>query len=138
MSLLRPQTGPIERPSPSEFSGPYWEGCAAGELRFQRCSDCGHPVHTPAAVCSACGSVRLVWVASSGRGVIHSYTIVWRPATPAFVVPYAPVVVEVEEGWHLLTALVECDHDDVAIGSPVEIVFRPLADGFMLPYARPR
>jgi uncharacterized OB-fold protein len=122
---------------PSVFSEPYWAGCAAGELRFQRCQRCGGGVHTPAAVCSACGDDELMWETSSGRGVIHSFTIVWRPVTPAFVVPYAPVVIEMEEGWHLLTALIDCDTEEVSIDAAVDIVFRPLDDGFLLPYARP-
>ena len=41
MTLLEPQRGDIPRPHPSRWSAPYWEGCARGELLFQRCGDCG-------------------------------------------------------------------------------------------------
>src|SRR5439155_444028 len=42
VSTLEPQpAGAIPVPRPSRLSQPYWEGCAAGELRFQRCRDCG-------------------------------------------------------------------------------------------------
>ncbi len=140
MTLLRPQVGPITGPDPSVFSQHYWDGCAAGELRFQRCAVCDTAVHTPAAVCPSCGSEELRWESSSGRGVIHSVTIVWRPVTPAFEAPYAPAIIELEEGWFLLTSVIDCDTDgeELAIGAPVEIVFHPLADGFVIPYARPR
>lgn len=137
MTSLRPQSGPIAGPEPSVFSRHYWDGCAAGELRFQRCGECDAAVHTPAAVCSSCGSPDLHWEVSSGRGSIHSLTIVWRPATPAFEAPYAPAIIELEEGWFLLTSVIDCDTDaeELAVGAAVEIVFHPLSDGFVIPYA---
>lgn len=138
MTLLVPQTGDIGRPDPSVFSDPYWQGCAAGELRFQRCGGCGAAVHTPAALCGTCGGVELTWEVSSGRGEVYSWTVVWRPQTPAFTVPYAPVIVAMAEGWHLLSNLIGCDHTEVAVGLPVEVAFHPIGDGVQLPYVRPR
>ena len=40
MTLLKPQTGNIPRPFAGAFSQPYWDGCARGELLFQRCTAC--------------------------------------------------------------------------------------------------
>ena len=62
----------------------------------------------------------------------------WRPQTPAFTVPYAPIIVELEEGWQMLSNLVGCEHDEVHVGLPVEVVFHALADGSTLPYFQPR
>ena len=138
MTILTPQTGDITRPVPGPVSAPYWEGTAAGELRFQRCSSCGGATHTPAVLCAHCAGRDMAWEASSGRGEVYSWTVVWRPATPAFEVPYAPVIVAMEEGWHVLSAMVECEHDAVAVGMGVEVVFHPIGEGIVLPYFRPR
>ena len=138
MTLLVPQTEGIPLPTPSEMSTPYWEGCAVGELRFQRCGGCGAATHTPAVICSNCCAGDLHWEVSSGRGEIYSWTVVWRPQTPAFTVPYAPVIVAMDEGWHMLSNLVGCDDTEVAVGLPVEVEFHPVGGGIQLPYVHPR
>jgi len=137
MTALRPQHGAIPTPQPSALSAPYWDGCQRGELLFQRCGDCGAATHTPAYICSRCLSRALTWEQSSGRGTVYSWTTVWRPQIPAFEVPYAPIIVDVEEGWQMLSNLVGCDHEDVEIGLPVAVEFHPLESGFHLPYFAP-
>jgi uncharacterized OB-fold protein len=137
MTLLLPQTGAVPRPKPSAMSQPFWAGVAEGELRFQRCAACAGATFTPAIVCAQCGSGDLTWEVSTGRGTIYSWTTVWRPQTPEFVVPYMPIVVDVEEGWQILSNLVGCDHEDVDAGMAVQVDFHRLDDGVTLPYFRP-
>ncbi|MEX1217480.1 MAG: OB-fold domain-containing protein [Acidimicrobiales bacterium] len=136
MSELIAQGGEIPIPIPSVLSEPYWDGCRRGVLRFQRCEACGSATHTPALLCAVCASRTLKWEDSSGRGEIYSWTRVWRPVTPAFVTPYVPVIVAVEEGWFILSSLIGCDHDAVTIGAEVSVVFHPVggADDLWLPY----
>lgn len=138
MTQLRPQTRSAASVQPSTFSLPYWEGCALGELRFQRCGDCSAATHTPAVVCAGCHGTDLSWEVSAGRGVVHSYTVVHRPVSPEFDCPYAPVLVEMEEGWIMLSAVIGCDHSAVAVGLEVEVEFHAGTDGIVLPYMRPR
>lgn len=138
MTLLVPQPEGIPLPSPSEFSEPYWEGCALGELRFQRCEGCGSATHTPALICARCASRDLRWERSSGLGQIYSWTVVWRPPTPEFVVPYAAVIATMAEGWDLLSNLIGADHTEPRVGMPVEVEFHPVGGGVSLPYVRPR
>ena len=104
MSILQPQRGAIPVPRASALSRPYWDGLARQELLFQRCQACAGATHTPALVCAHCGSRVLSWEVSSGRGTVYSYTVVARPQTPEFVVPYVPIIVDMEEGWQILSA----------------------------------
>ncbi len=137
MTLLVPQTGDIPGPYPSELSQPYWDGCARGELLFQRCASCGLATHTPAMICAHCTARELTWETSAGTGSVYSWTTVWRPQTPAFVVPYQPIIVDVDEGFQILSNLIGCEHDAVHVGMRVAVDFHAISDGTMLPYFRP-
>lgn len=137
MTLLKPQTGAIPTPYPSLVSQPYWDGAARGELMFQRCGDCNGITHTPAMVCAHCSSRNLTWERSAGTGTVYSWTTVWRPQTPEFEVPYVAVIVEMDEGWHILSNIIGVEHDAVSIGMPVAVEFHPVHGGITLPYFRP-
>jgi uncharacterized OB-fold protein len=127
----------IPLPRPTHLSRPHWEGCREGVLRVQRCRDCGGFVFIPQPLCTHCQSEALEWVASSGRGVVYSHTVVHRPPRPAFEAPYVVAIVELEEGWHMLTNLVDVAPGDVQVGMPVEVAFRAMSDAITLPYFRP-
>ena len=88
-------------------------------------------------MCAVCTSGDLTWEVSSGRGEVYSWTTVWRPQSPAFEVPYVPVIVAMDEGWHVLADLVGCEHDAVHIGMPVEVEFFAHPGGITLPYFHP-
>ena len=125
---------PILRPSP--LTTPFWDGCAAGELRFQRCGDCGAAIFNPAYLCRTCTSKNLRWEVAAGLGTVFSYTICHRPMTPKFTEIYAPVIVDVDEGYQLLSNVVGCDATDVHVGMRVSVEFHALGDR-TLPYFAP-
>jgi uncharacterized protein len=137
MATLKVQTGTIPLPNPKPVSRPYWDGCLVGELRFQRCADCGYAQFNPGYLCGSCHGRNLGWEVGSGRGTLYSWTVVWRPQTPAFEVPYAPAVVELEEGYWMLSAVVDCEPEDLREGMPLVVLFQPMSDEIALPYFRP-
>ncbi|MCU1391745.1 MAG: hypothetical protein JWM34_173 [Ilumatobacteraceae bacterium] len=137
MSLLAPRLGGIPVPRMNPESVEYWNGTRLGELRHQRCDACATPNFGPGLVCRHCRSRELTWVAGSGRGSVYSWTIVWRPQTPAFEVPYAPAIIRLDEGYDLLTALVGLDHTDIAEGLRVAVEFHPISDEITLPFFHP-
>ncbi|TFH24180.1 MAG: OB-fold domain-containing protein, partial [Myxococcales bacterium] len=47
--------------------------------------------------------------------------------------PYVVAIVELEEGWHMLTNVVGCDPADVRVGLPVRVAFRRMSDEITLP-----
>jgi uncharacterized OB-fold protein len=137
VTLLEPQQGAIPAPHPSTLTQPYWDGCNRGELLFQRCSACGHATHTPAYLCANCTSTDLTWERSAGTGAVYSWTTVWRPQIPAFEVPYVAIIVDMAEGWQMLSNLIGCEHDAAEIGMRVQVEFHPIERGYQLPYFRP-
>jgi uncharacterized OB-fold protein len=56
----------------------------------------------------------------------------------ASAVPYAVVLVELEEGGRMLTNLIDCPLDRVRVGLPVEVEFEKRTDEISLPQFRPR
>ena len=125
-------------PAVTELSRSHWEGCQRGELLVQRCEDCGHYVFTPEVACTACLSDSLAWVPSSGLGVLYSFTVIYRPQRPEFEVPYVGAIVELEEGWHMLSNLVQCELNAIEVGMPVEVCFVPRGENILLPMFKPR
>ncbi len=119
-------------PQATAETRPFWEGCAAHELRYQRCAQCGHVQAIPRALCAHCHATSLAWQRASGRGRVLSVTTVRRAPTPAFATPYAIALLDMEEGFRLM-ANVRGTHE-LAIGAPVRIVFRDV-DGGALPEA---
>ena len=106
--------------------GEFVEFCKRGELRFQRCRQCGTWRHLPREMCRACGSTEWSWERSSGRGTVYTWTVTHRALHPGFAddVPYAAVMVELDEGVRITAQSEGIDHSDLQLGLPVEIVVR--------------
>ena len=116
----------------------FYDFCRQGELRFQRCTQCGSLRHVPREICAECSSFDWEWVRSSGRGSIPTWTVVERALHPAFgkSTPYAPVVIEMEEGVRLLTQMLDVAPGELKVGMPVQVEFKALTDEVTLPYFR--
>jgi uncharacterized OB-fold protein len=125
-------------PMPTEDSAQYWEGARQGELRAQRCSECGHLRWPPAAVCPRCLSATHEWTTLSGRGRVFSWIVVHKSQHPAFWGdPFNVAIVELDEGPRLHSNLVDVETSAIAIGMPVEVVFDKQNDEITLPKFRP-
>src|SRR3954471_21803280 len=110
-------------PVATELSRPFWDACGEGRYLIQTCAACGHRHSTPQDFCLSCHQTNLTWEPASGYGAIYSFTIVWRPQTAAFDVPYVVAIVELDEGPFLITNVVDCEPGAVAVGMRVEITF---------------
>lgn len=88
----------------SDAASIYWEGCAAQEIRFLRCGECGRIPSYPRPFCERCGSHRLVWHVSSGRGRVEARTVVYRAPNAKFepLVPYVLLLVRMAEGFIIM------------------------------------
>ena len=125
-------------PVPTAETRPFWEGCAAGTLLYQRCTACGHVQFPPRGHCVACRGGAVAWERSSGHGTVHSFTVVRRPPSAAFKdeVPYVIALVDLHEGFRMMMNVLGAAPDSVHIGQAVQIVFEDVGDGIALPQAR--
>ena len=132
---------PIPPPVPQPESDFYWEKCKAHELWLRHCKSCDKAYFYPRDMCPDCFSRDTDWIQSSGRGTLHTFSIVHRGPTPSFRdrVPYVAAIVEVESGARIPTNLVEVEPDPtvIKVGMAVEVVFEDLNESISLPKFRP-
>jgi uncharacterized OB-fold protein len=128
---------PTPAPANSDDAA-FWTAVHVGELRIQRCRECGVYRHPPRPVCARCSSRASDWPLVSGNGEVWSYTVIHPPTLPAFSArtPYAAVVVRLDEGVFLVSNLVECPVEDIQIGTRVQLAITDI-EGVALPLFRP-
>jgi len=108
--------------APAEVYRRYLEG---GELGFQRCRDCGEAVFYPRVLCPVCGSDALIWETSGGRGTVYATTAIHRRNGE----PYNVALVDLEEGFRMMSRVEGIDAGEVAIGQRVRVIVREEEDG---------
>jgi len=103
----------------------YWEAARQGRLVFKHCKACGHIQFPPRHLCPKCWSEEADWVQHSGRGSVHSFTIVHRAPTPAHAakVPYVLAVLDLDSAPRMVANIVGDDALGVSMGDRVEVVF---------------
>ncbi|MFG1187759.1 Zn-ribbon domain-containing OB-fold protein [Xanthobacter aminoxidans] len=115
----------VERAIPSPVidaeSAPFYAAAREGRFLVRRCTETGRFHWYPRALCPF-SLKETEWVEASGRGEIYSYSVM-RRSDP----PYAIAYVRLEEGPVMLTNIVECDFDALAVGQKVGLVFVPTA-----------
>jgi uncharacterized OB-fold protein len=118
-------TKPLPRPINPELTRPFWEAAKRHELVMPRCTTCAHIFFYPRSECPRCFSTALEWVPVSGRGRLHSFTIVYQPANAAFKddAPHVYAVVQLDEGPRMVSNVVQCDPEAVRVDMPLVAVF---------------
>ncbi|MEA3075667.1 MAG: hypothetical protein QOF60_575 [Actinomycetota bacterium] len=126
---MSPTTPTKAVPQPTPETQPFWDGCAAGELRLQRCRPCDAFYFPPRPFCPRCLSDDVVWEATSGRATLHTYVINHR-AAPGFEPGYAIAVVELEEGPRMMTNIVGVPNtpDDLVLDMALVVAFEDRGD----------
>ena len=127
------------RPAPVDPNAQvFWQSIGRGTMLLQRCADCGTFRHPPAPVCAACGSNSSTWTPSAGTGEVWSFSVVHPPTLPAFAdrTPYGAVVVRLDEGVFMVSNLVDCPVEELAVGARVELAITTVDDDVTLPLFR--
>jgi len=128
---------PRATPEVTQVNQPFWDAATNHRLVIQRCTVCGRFQHEPLESCPACCG-KFEWIEVSGRGIIHTFTIIHQVYHSAFAseVPYNVSIVELDEGPLMVTNIVGCDSSELAIDLPVEVDFIDVEAGISLPVFR--
>jgi uncharacterized protein len=122
----------IPAPVPNPETQAFWDAAAKGQLLIKKCLACGELHYYPRSNCPFCFSDRTEWLAASGKGTIYSYSVMRRAP-----VPYAIAYVALAEGPVMLTNIVDCEFDKIAIGQAVKLVYKPSDGGPPVPMFAP-
>ncbi len=95
----------------------YFAHLAAGDWRIPKCRGCGVHVFQPRIMCPACGGEAFDWVAPSGKGTVHSTTVIRR--RPADGGDYNVALIDLAEGVRIMSRVEGVDPTGVRIGMAV-------------------
>jgi uncharacterized OB-fold protein len=102
-----------------------------GELAYQFSPEAQRPVFFPRLVCPVTGSDRLEWRVSTGAGTVHATTVVF----PRDGAPYNVALIDLDEGFRMMSRVEEVPADDVRIGQRVRFrVHKGAAEKGEAPY----
>jgi uncharacterized OB-fold protein len=101
-------------PSPAAV---FAEHCARGELAYQRAPD-GTAVFPPRLAQPGTGAP-LAWALSAGAGAVYAATVVHRRGEQ----PASLVLVDVDEGFRMMSRVEGVDPEAVRIGMRVQVRF---------------
>jgi uncharacterized OB-fold protein len=116
--------------------GVYLDFLKDGKLAYQVTSD-GEPVFFPRVMAPGSGNTELKWRISAGAGTVYSSTVVY----PRNEAPYNVVLIDMDEGYRLMSRVDGIDPCSVTIGMRVKAhvqhdkegvpfpVFHPVAQG---------
>ena len=119
-------------PAVSMETEAFWQAADEGKFLLKTCGDCNQIHYYQRAICPHCMSDNTEWVEASGKAKIYTFTVLRRVA-----IPYAVAYVTLQEGPTIMTNIVDCDFDTLAVGMDVEVTFRKTDGGHDLPVFRP-
>ncbi|HVN35671.1 MAG TPA: Zn-ribbon domain-containing OB-fold protein [Casimicrobiaceae bacterium] len=129
-----------ERPLPEtrNAGATFWSKAAESVLVVPKCTECGRTFWYPRPRCPNCGSEHVDWVHASGKGAVHTFTIVRQSADPYFrtKVPYAVAMIDLDEGVRIMTNVVDTPLEALMVGMRVEVLFEPAGGGIAIPLFR--
>ncbi|HZM77648.1 MAG TPA: OB-fold domain-containing protein [Candidatus Limnocylindrales bacterium] len=126
----RPAPRQVLRPVVTDDNAFFWEGTGSGELRIQKCLQCGRLRHPPGPMCPACGSGSLSYAVAKGEGTVFSYVVHHHPAVPGRELPFIVVLVELTEGVRMVGSF---DGGQASIGQPVRVRFQRIDETLTMP-----
>jgi uncharacterized OB-fold protein len=98
---------------------------ATGQIAFQRCQACAEAIFYPRTLCPQCGATDLAWESSAGQGTVYSTTTV--PVRDGDA--YAVCLVDLDEGFRMMSTVVDLPAGDVRIGQRVTGRIERVPDG---------
>ena len=95
----------------------YEDALNNGEIIYQVCGDCEHVAFYPRLICPDCGSTNVKYTASAGKGTIYTRTVIHSRNRD----PYNVVLIDMDEGFRIMSTVEDASDDEVQIGLRVEL-----------------
>lgn len=129
----------FDLPQPDLETQPFWDATREGRLLIKCCNACARTHFYPRPFCPYCWSEDVEWVEASGQATLYTWSVVHRNDLPPFPdrVPYVAAVVDLAEGPRMMTNVVGCDFDALAVSMALEAVFHPTSDEITIVQFRP-
>ena len=125
-------------PPESPVAEPFWRATRERRLVVQWCLECDRAVFYPREVCPGCLGTRLEWRDCAGTGTLYSYTVNHLSPNPTGGEgPFAVAVVELDEGFRMMTNVVGCPLDELEVDMALRVVWDELSDGRHYPMFEP-
>lgn len=126
---------PVPKPI-DPINAEFWQSCQDGVLRCQRCTACGRFRHLPRYMCASCGSNDYEFSPVSKNSSLYSWTVTHQVFHPHFEVPFIAAVAEFPEGIRLVSHLLDARVEALALGAPIRVDFKTVAEDFQVPVFR--
>ena len=112
-------------PVPSSPLARYRHHLSRGELAYQFDRETDRPVFYPRVVAPGTGHADLEWRVSAGLGRVHAVTVL----SPRNEAPYNVVLVDMDEGFRLMSRVEGVPAEEVWIGMRVRAQVHEPSDG---------
>ena len=116
----------------------FWDACDKEQLVAERCSHCQKFRFPPRPMCPHCHSTKREHVKLSGRGTVYTWIRPVHPKPVGFNEPPIVALIELEEGFRLVSNLYGIEFEKITLGMPVEVFFDATVGNRKVPVFRPR
>ena len=124
---------PLAAPEPNPETQAFWDAAREGKLMLGYCRGTQQYFYYPRALSPFTLTDDVELREAKGTGSIYSLSVMRRGKDTPYVLAY----VTLDEGPSVMTNIVECDPDTLAIGDRVEVIFTPTEGGPPVPFFKP-
>lgn len=123
-------------PIADELSKPFWDAVNEKRLIVQNCTACNTLQYPPRPACRDCGSEKLEWKETSGRGHISTYVVMTdihlEHRIPDQPFNLALITLDDDPLINFYSNLPGIPAYQVPVGAPVEVMFEEVAPGQLI------
>jgi uncharacterized OB-fold protein len=122
-------------PVVDDESEPFWKGCKEHKLMIQKNASTGKLFFYPRAIAPGDPKAKVEWVQVSGKGKVHTFTVIRQNVAPGFrdELPYIVAIIDLDEGVQMMSNIVGTPPEQVTIGMPVKVQFEDVNEEISLP-----
>ena len=114
-------------------TGPFFAAAKERRLIYRWCRSCERGVHLPTTSCKHCGGPETEWREAAGSGRLYTWSIATNPPHPAYPVPYAIVIVALDEAPDVRLVGRIAGTPQLTAGQKMQLWFEDIGEGQVLP-----